>query len=74
MAGGQLGYTPAWALGSVGAISFFPILDSVKTLKILPRPARPAQKRSRSAAAVGTELTVAFGLFGPVSAPISTIN
>jgi putative DNA primase/helicase len=31
----QLGYKPAWALGSVGAISFFPIIESVRTLIIL---------------------------------------
>ena len=34
MAGRQLGYAPAWALGSVGAISFFPLLKNVKTLLI----------------------------------------
>jgi putative DNA primase/helicase len=34
MAGRQLGFVPAWALGSVGAISFFPVLDHVKTLRI----------------------------------------
>jgi putative DNA primase/helicase len=31
----QLGHAPAWALGSVGAISFFPVLDGVEQLKIL---------------------------------------
>jgi hypothetical protein len=35
MAAQQLGYAPAWALGSVGAISFFPIIDGVKQLTIL---------------------------------------
>ena len=30
-----LGYAPAWALGSVGAISFFPVIDSVERLQIL---------------------------------------
>src|SRR6516164_10667651 len=35
MAARQLGYGPAWALGSVGAISRFPIIDCVKTLIIL---------------------------------------
>jgi putative DNA primase/helicase len=34
MAGRQLGVTPVWALGSVGAISFFPVLDHIKVLKI----------------------------------------
>jgi putative DNA primase/helicase len=34
MAARQLGYSPAWALGSVGAISFFPVLDSVRRLII----------------------------------------
>jgi putative DNA primase/helicase len=35
MAARQLGYAPAWALGSVGAISFFPIIDGAKQLTIL---------------------------------------
>jgi hypothetical protein len=35
MAARQLGLTPAWALGSAGAISFFPVIDNVTTLKIL---------------------------------------
>ena len=35
MAAAQLGLGPAWALGSVGAISFFPVVDGVPELKIL---------------------------------------
>jgi putative DNA primase/helicase len=35
MAAKQLGLEPAWALGSVGAISFFPVLDGVQELRIL---------------------------------------
>jgi hypothetical protein len=37
MAARQLGIrpTPCWALGSVGAISFFPLLNGVKRLMIL---------------------------------------
>jgi putative DNA primase/helicase len=35
MAAHQLGYAPAWALGSVGAISFFPLIQGVKQLMIL---------------------------------------
>jgi putative DNA primase/helicase len=35
MAAQQLGHRPMWALGSVGAISFFPVLEHVKTLIIL---------------------------------------
>jgi len=35
MAAMQLGFTPAWALGSVGAISFFPVLEGVKQLTVL---------------------------------------
>lgn len=31
----QMGHRPVWALGSVGAISFFPVLPSVKRLLIL---------------------------------------
>ena len=35
MASRELGYGPTWALGSTGGISFFPIIDGVKTLLIL---------------------------------------
>jgi putative DNA primase/helicase len=35
MAARQLGYRATWALGSVGAIAFFPVLEDVKTLTIL---------------------------------------
>jgi putative DNA primase/helicase len=35
MASGDIERAPVWALGSVGAISFFPILDGVKRLTIL---------------------------------------
>jgi putative DNA primase/helicase len=35
MAGRELGVVPSWALGSVGAISRFPILDGVKALTII---------------------------------------
>ena len=35
LAARQLGFTPAWALGSVGAISFFPLVADVSQLIIL---------------------------------------
>jgi putative DNA primase/helicase len=35
MAAQQLGLKPAWALGSAGAISFFPVLDGIKQINIL---------------------------------------
>ena len=35
MAARQLGLKPTWALGSVGAIAFFPLLDNVRQLTIL---------------------------------------
>jgi hypothetical protein len=35
MAARELGLAPAWALGSVGRISRFPVIDGVKTLRIL---------------------------------------
>jgi len=35
MAAQQLGIRPAWALGSVGAISFFPVIESVQELILL---------------------------------------
>ena len=34
LAGRQLGFAPAWALGSVGAISFLPLIDGVRQLTI----------------------------------------
>jgi putative DNA primase/helicase len=34
LAGRQLGFAPAWALGSVGAISFFPLVNGVRQLTI----------------------------------------
>jgi putative DNA primase/helicase len=45
MAARQLGIRPCWALGSVGAISFFPLLKGVKCLMILGE----AGKASREA-------------------------
>jgi putative DNA primase/helicase len=35
MAARELGYKPTWALGSVGAISFFPTIEGVQQLLIL---------------------------------------
>ena len=35
MAARELGLAPAWALGSVGRISKFPVIDGVETLKLL---------------------------------------
>jgi putative DNA primase/helicase len=35
MAARELGFKPAWALGSVGAISFFPLIDGVRRVVIL---------------------------------------
>jgi putative DNA primase/helicase len=35
MAARQLGFGPVWALGSVGAISFLPVIDNTQTLIIL---------------------------------------
>jgi hypothetical protein len=38
MAAQQLGFRPAWALGSVGSISFFPLIPGVQVLTILGEP------------------------------------
>jgi len=40
----ELGYKPVWALGSVGTISFFPVLDGVRTLKILAETGQPSEE------------------------------
>lgn len=45
MAACQLGIGPAWALGSVGAISFFPVIDGISELTILAE-AGVASKRA----------------------------
>jgi putative DNA primase/helicase len=42
LAARQLGLRPAWALGSVGAISFFPVLDGIKRLIILGESGKPS--------------------------------
>jgi hypothetical protein len=42
LAGRQLGFRPAWALGSVGAISFFPVIDGVRQLTILAEVGKPS--------------------------------
>jgi hypothetical protein len=35
LAGRQLGFRPAWALGSAGAIAKFPVLAGIETLTVL---------------------------------------
>jgi hypothetical protein len=44
MAARQLGFAPTWALGSVGAISFFPLIDGVKRLTILGEAGEASQR------------------------------
>jgi Toprim domain-containing protein len=44
MAARQLGLGPTWALGSVGAISFLPVIDSVRTLTILGEAGEPSAR------------------------------
>ena len=47
MAARQLGHRPAWALGSVGAISFFAIIDGVKRLLILGETGKASEEAIR---------------------------
>jgi putative DNA primase/helicase len=47
MAARQLGHKPAWALGSVGAISFFPIIEGVKRLLILGETGNASEEAIR---------------------------
>ncbi|RWG07360.1 toprim domain-containing protein [Mesorhizobium sp.] len=47
MAARQLGYSPAWALGSVGAISFFPVISGVKRLLILGETGKASEQAVR---------------------------
>jgi hypothetical protein len=44
MAARQLGCRPAWALGSTGGISFFPVLDGVRLLVIHGEPGRASEE------------------------------
>lgn len=44
MAARQLGYSPTWAVGSVGAISFFPIIDGVRRLIIFGERGEPSNR------------------------------
>jgi hypothetical protein len=44
LAARQLGYRPAWALGSVGAIWFFPVLDNIKRIIIHREPGNPSSE------------------------------
>ena len=46
MAATQLGLGPAWALGSAGAISFFPVVDGMSELKILAEAGDDASARA----------------------------
>jgi len=57
LAGRQLGYAPTWAVGSVGAISFFPVIDGVKLLKIFGEAGEASAKAIRIC---GTRWTRAF--------------
>jgi putative DNA primase/helicase len=44
MAAQQLGLWPAWALGSVGAISFLPLIPSIRRLTILAETGAPSRR------------------------------
>jgi putative DNA primase/helicase len=44
LAARQMELTPVWALGSVGAISFFPLLRGVRRLMILGEAGEPSQQ------------------------------
>ena len=47
LAAKQLGFSPAWALGSVGAISFFPLIDGIQQLTILGETGNPSAEAIR---------------------------
>jgi putative DNA primase/helicase len=47
LAARELGYAPAWALGSVGALSFFPVLDGIKRLRIFGEHCEASRKAIR---------------------------
>lgn len=43
----QLGLGPAWALGSVGAISFFPVIDGIRRLVILTETGEASKRATK---------------------------
>lgn len=47
LAARQLGLTPTWALGSVGAISFFPVIAGIKNLTILGETGSASKEAQR---------------------------
>jgi putative DNA primase/helicase len=44
LAARQLGFAPVWALGSVGAIAKFPVLNGIEALTILAEEGEPSRK------------------------------
>jgi putative DNA primase/helicase len=47
LAARELGLKPVWALGSVGAISFFPLIDGIKQLIILGEKGKESERAIR---------------------------
>jgi hypothetical protein len=47
LAGRQLGFNPTWAVGSVGAISFFPVLDGVRQLTVFEEAGKASAEAIR---------------------------
>jgi putative DNA primase/helicase len=47
LAGRELGFAPAWALGSVGAINFFPLIEGVKQLMIFGERGAASKRASK---------------------------
>jgi len=47
LAARQLGYAPAWALGSVGMIAQFPLIDGITCLRILAETGAPSAEAVR---------------------------
>jgi hypothetical protein len=69
MAAQQLGLWPAWALGSVGAISFLPLFPTSGSSQFWARPARQADGQSKSVARVGARPDARCASSRPRSAP-----
>jgi hypothetical protein len=68
MAAQQLGLRPAWALGSVGGISFFPLLAGVQHLTILGESGKASEEAiklcGRRWSAAGRRVRIAFSEIG----------
>jgi hypothetical protein len=68
LAAKQLGFSPVWALGSVGAIETFPVLGGIECLTILAEAGEPSRKAVQKCferwRAAGREILIRKSIIG----------